>query len=35
MTSRQQQRQQERLLIKQGQAAVTKGLPVTPQKSDV
>ncbi len=35
MTSRQQQRQQERLLLKQGQAALTKGLPVTPQKSDV
>ena len=35
MTSRQQQRQHERALAKQGQAAIGKGLPVTPQKGDL
>lgn len=35
MTSRQQQRQRERSLVKQGLAALAKGLPVTPHKDDV
>jgi hypothetical protein len=35
MTTRQQLRQQERALAKQGEAAIAKGLPATPQKSDI
>ena len=35
MSSRQQQRQQERALVKRGEAAISAGLPQTPQKDDV
>lgn len=35
MTSRQQQRQQERALRKRGEAAVSSGLPQTPEKADL
>lgn len=35
MSSRQQQRQQERALSKRGQAALASGLPTTPQKDDI
>jgi Fe-S-cluster containining protein len=35
MTTRQQQRQRERALFKQGEAAIARGLPATPQKADI
>lgn len=35
MTTRQQQRQRERALVKQAETAISRGLPTTPQKSDI